>query len=80
MMSTVFSIILVFIHFKLILESCTTSGVYLGPYQTFIMRNALLFIFGKVLNEALQPRFSALRLALSSFGYLNEYINILFFF
>ena len=31
---TVFSSILVFIHFKLILESCATSGVYLEPYQT----------------------------------------------
>ena len=32
---TVFSIILVFIHFKLILESCTNSGVYL---ETFMMQ------------------------------------------
>ena len=36
--STVFSSILVFIHFKLILESCTTSGVYLQPYQTPMMK------------------------------------------
>ena len=35
---TVFSSILVFIHFKLILESCTTSGVYLEPYQTSTMQ------------------------------------------
>ena len=30
--------ILVFIHFKLILESCTTSEVYLEPYQTSMMK------------------------------------------
>ena len=35
---TVFSSILVFIHFKLILESCTTSVVYLQPYQTDTMK------------------------------------------
>ena len=35
---TVFSRILVFIHFKSILESCTTSGVYLEPYQTSMMK------------------------------------------
>ena len=34
---TVFSRILVFIHFKLILESCTISGVYLEQYQTSMM-------------------------------------------
>ena len=35
---TVFSSILVFIHFKLTLESCRTSGVYLEPYQTYMMQ------------------------------------------
>ena len=35
---TVFSSILVFIHFKLILESCTTSVVYLQPYQTSMIK------------------------------------------
>ena len=35
---TVFSRILVFIHFKLILESSTTSGVYLIQYKTSIMK------------------------------------------
>ena len=35
---TVFSSILVFIYFKLILESCTTSGVYLKQYQTSMMK------------------------------------------
>ena len=35
---TVFSRILVFSHFKLILESCTTSGVCLRQYQTSIIK------------------------------------------
>ena len=35
---TVFSSILVFISFKLILESCRTSVVYLEPYQTYMMQ------------------------------------------
>ena len=35
---TVFSSILVFTHFKLILESCTISGVYLEPDQTSMMQ------------------------------------------
>ena len=35
---TVFFSILVFIHFKLILEPCRTSGAYLEPYQISIMQ------------------------------------------
>ena len=35
---TLFSSILVFIHFKLILESWRTSGVYLEPYQKSVMQ------------------------------------------
>ena len=35
---TVLSSILVFIYFKLILESCTTSGVYLKQYKTSMMK------------------------------------------
>ena len=35
---TVFSSIMLFIHFILILESCTTSGVYLQSYQTSMMQ------------------------------------------
>ena len=35
---TIFSSILLFIHFKLILESYTTSGVYLEQYQTSMMK------------------------------------------
>ena len=34
---TGFASILAFIHFKLILESCTNSGVYLEPYQISMM-------------------------------------------
>ena len=44
---TVFSSIWVFIHFKLIIESCTTSRVYLVPYQKPMMQNAPVSIFGK---------------------------------
>ena len=36
--NAVFSSILTLIHFKLILESCTTSRVYLEPYQTSMMK------------------------------------------
>ena len=43
---TVCSSILVFIHFKLILESCTTSGVYLEQYQTSMMK-LLAFAFSQ---------------------------------
>ena len=43
---TVFSSILVFIHFKLILESCTTSGVYLQLYQISTMK-LLAVVFSK---------------------------------
>ena len=43
---TVFSSILVFIHFKLILESCATSGVYLEPYQTS-MTKLLAVVFSQ---------------------------------
>ena len=35
-----------FIHFKLILESCTTSGVYLEQYQTSMM-NLLAALFSQ---------------------------------
>ena len=44
---TVFSSILVFIHFKLILESCTTSVVYLQPYQTSMMKLLAVAFFQK---------------------------------
>ena len=78
---TIFFSILVFINFKLILKSCTASGVYLEPYQTS-MKKLLPVVFSqkrfiidicKVLNV-----FNIF--PLSSFGYLNEYMNILFSF
>ena len=43
---TVFSSILVFIYLKLILESCTTSGVYLKQYQTSMMK-LLIVLFSQ---------------------------------
>ena len=73
---TVFSSILVFIHFKLILEFCATSGVYLEPYQTSMMqKRSIIDIW-----QGFKYGSTALFLKYSSFGYLNEYMNILFFF
>ena len=78
---TVFSSILVFIHFKLILESCTTSGVYLEPYQTsmtkllaivFLQKYSIITLTGKVLNTVLQPRF----LIFFQFLYLDTWMNM----
>ena len=43
---TVFSSILVFIHFKLILESCKASEVYLEQYQTSMMK-VLAIVFSQ---------------------------------
>ena len=43
---TAFSNIMTFIHFKLILESCITSGVYLEQYQTSMM-NLLAALFSQ---------------------------------
>ena len=59
---TAFSSLLGFTHLKLILEPCTTSGVYLESYLTSMKLLAVSifapsWIFGKVLNVALQPRF-----------------------
>ena len=53
----VFSNILVFIHFKLILESCTTSVVYLEPYQTFMMKLLVICIFAEMLHHRYLVRF-----------------------
>ena len=84
---TVFSSILVFIHFKLILESCTTSGVYLEQYQTSIMKflavifSQKLFIIDIWQGSKYGSAVSFFNIfPLSLFGYLNEYMNILFFF
>ena len=43
---TFFFTILVFIHFKLILESCTTSRVYLEAYQTSMIK-VLALVFSQ---------------------------------
>ena len=44
---TVFSSILVFIHFILILESCATSGVHLERYQTSMMKHLAIVLSQK---------------------------------
>ena len=54
---TVFSSILVFIHFKLILESCTTSVVYLQPYQTDMMKLLAVCIFEETPHYRYLARF-----------------------
>ena len=84
---TVFSSILVFIHFKLILESCTTSGVYLEPYQTAMMKLlAVVFLQKRTIIDIWQgSKYGSAAsffniFQLSSFRYLNEYMNILFFY
>ena len=76
---TVFSSILVFIHFEWILESSTTSGVYLESYQTSMMQKR------SIIDIRLCSKYSSgaslfNNFPLSSFGYLNEYMNILLFF
>ena len=84
---TFFSSILVFIHFKLILESCTTSGVYLELYQTSTMK-LLAVVFSKKRSIIDIWQGSKYELAASFFnifplplfGYLSEYMNIFFFF
>ena len=84
---TVFFSILLFIHFKLILESCTTSGVYLEQYQTSIMKflavifSQKLFIIDIWQGSKYGSAASFFNIfPLSLFGYLNKYINIFFFF
>ena len=80
----VFSSILVFIHFKLILESSTNSGVYLEPYQTAMVK-LLAVVFSKKLFIIDIRQGSKCGSAasffnifpLSFFGYLNEYMKIL---
>ena len=92
-----FSSILVFIHFKLILESCTTSRVYLESYQTHMMKLLAVCIFAETLHNRYSSKYGSNRYgsqgtkcgcAASFFnifplylsGYLNEYMNNLFFF
>ena len=76
----VFFSILVIIYFKLSLESCTISGVYLEPYQTSMMlKRSIIDIWqGSKYGSAVLLFFYIFPLSL--FGYLNEYMNILFFF
>ena len=55
--NAVFSSILVFIYFKLILEFCITSEVYLEPYQTSIMMLLAACIFAETLHRRYLARF-----------------------
>ena len=82
---TVFSSILVFIHFKLILESCTTSVMYLQSCQTSMMKLlAVVFLQKRPLTDIWQgSKYGSAALSfnifpLSLFGYLSEYMNICF--
>ena len=60
--------ILVIIHFKLILESCTTSGEYLQPYQTSMM---------KLLAVAFLQKLSIIDIQQSSkYGTAASFLNI----
>ena len=47
----------VFIHFKLILESCTISVVYLQPYQTSMIKLLAVCIFAEMLHHRYLVRF-----------------------
>ena len=83
---TVFSSILVFIHFKLILESCTTSGVYLEQYQTSTMK-LLVAVFSQkrpMIDIWQGSKYcstgSFFNIFPLLFGYLNEYMSIFFSF
>ena len=81
----VFSSILVFIQFKLILESCATSVVYLQPYQTSVMKLlAVVFLQKRPIIDIWQGSKCGSAASffnifpLSLFGYLSEYMSILF--
>ena len=83
---TVFSSILVFIHFRLILESCTTSGVYLEQYETSMMKLlAVVFSQKRSITDIWQGSKYGFAASFFNifpllFGYLDECMNILFFF
>ena len=83
---TVFSSILVFIHFRLILESCTTSGVYLEQYETSMMKLlAVVFSQKRSIIDIWQGSKYGFAASFFNifpllFGYLDECMNILFFF
>ena len=83
---TVCSSILVFIHFKLILESCTTSGVYLEQYQTSTMK-LLVAVFSQkrpMIDIWQGSKYcstgSFFNIFPLLFGYLNKYMSIFFSF
>ena len=82
-----FSSILLFVRFKLISESCTTSGVCLESYQTSMMYLLIVALSQKCpIIDILQgskygSATSFLNIfPLSLFGHLNEYISVLFLF
>ena len=82
----VFSIILVFIHFKLILESCTTSGVYLQPYQRSMMKLLAIAFLQKpsILDIWQGSKYGSAAsflniVPLFLLWYLSKYINIFVF-
>ena len=82
----VFSSIFVFIHVKLILQSCTTWGVYLDQYEKPMMK-LLAAVFSQKRSIIDIWQGSKYGFAASFFnifplllGYLDEYMNILFFF
>ena len=83
---TVFSSILVFIHFRLILESCTTSGVYLEQYETSMMKLlAVVFSQKRSIIDIWQGSKYGFAASFFNifpllFGHLDECMNILFFF
>ena len=71
---------------KLILESCTTSGVYLKQYQAFMMKLlAVVFLQKCFITYIWQgSKYGSAAsffniFPLSLFDYLNEYMKILFF-
>ena len=75
----VFSSILVFIHFKLILESCTASEVYLEPKQTSMLQKRSIVDIWQGFKYGSAASFFNI-FPLSSFGYWNEFMSISFFF
>ena len=80
---TVLSSISVLIDFKLILEPCTTSGVYFQLYQTSMMK-VLAIVFSQklsIIDIWRGSKYGSAALFLNNFllslvWYLSEYINI----
>ena len=66
-------------------HSCTTSGVYLEPYQTSMMKLLAVAYSQKrsIIDTWQSSKYSSTALffdifSISLLGYLNEYMNILF--